>query len=644
MRLQSPDTGTTTYRYDAAGNRVRQTDARGVQVSYAYDALSRLTAVRYPDASLDVSYFYDEPAATTACTHAYTSPLGRLTRIVDSTGSTTYCHDDLGRLRLKTQVVDGRTFRVGYSYTKGDRLAALSYPSGLTLRFSYDASGRATALAYRPGGGTADIVLVSDASYAPFGPATAVRNGLQKRLVRGLDLNYAPTAIDSDTPGGLGLRYTTDETGNISRLTSAASGRNAPRVDLEYDPLKRLTGAYNANGHGQAFGYTATGDRSEIADVGFGPILPVDYAFAPGTHRLVAVGSTPRSVDEAGNTTSRGDGIDLAYDQRNRLAEVTLPGGNTRYTYLYNGKGERVGKKKALAGNTVGATYYVYDEGGRLLGEYTASGAPVAEYLCFNDALYAVATPSDLDYVETDHLGTPRKLWSTSRQTYVWSWDVLDAKGLFGATSPDADPDLDGVPRVFNLRFPGQYFDAETGLHYNYFRDYEPGTGRYIKSDPIGLRGGPNTYAYVDAKPLMLVDPYGQSACESNCCANASWPQTEGGVVGGRVMCCKKQPVACVNPHVCDGLSNEACLIAKQCAARHEQYHIDNGHSDCSGQSDGPATPRDKNSNECDTYTAMERCFSLMFCNGSTRCQQEIRLLQKKNQDQKNFYCSRKGN
>ena len=354
-----------------------------------------------------------------------------------------------------------------------------------------------------------DTVLVSDASYAPFGPVTGVRNGLQKRLTRGLDLNYAPTAIDSETPGGLGLRYTMDEVGNISRLASAASGRSAPRLDLEYDPLQRLTGAYAANGHGQAFGYTATGDRSEIAEVGFGPILPVDVAYAPGTHRLVAVGATARSVDAAGNTTSRGDGVGLAYDARNRLTQVTLPGGNTRYTYLYNGKGERVGKKKTLAGSPVGASYFVYDEGGRLLGEYTASGAAVAEYLYFNDALYAVATPTDLYYVETDHLGTPRTLVSSARQTVVWSWDALDAKGAFGASAPDADPDHDGVPMVFNLRFPGQYYDAETGLHYNYFRDYEPATGRYIESDPIGHEGGLAVYGYALDSPLYYFDTLG---------------------------------------------------------------------------------------------------------------------------------------
>ena len=79
----------------------------------------------------------------------------------------------------------------------------------------------------------------------------------------------------------------------------------------------------------------------------------------------------------------------------------------------------------------------------------------------------------------------------------------------FGTAQAQQDPDQDGIATDIPLRFAGQVFDADTGLHYNYFRDYDPWTGRYIQSDPIGLGGGLNTYGYVEGNPLRFIDPFG---------------------------------------------------------------------------------------------------------------------------------------
>ena len=105
----------------------------------------------------------------------------------------------------------------------------------------------------------------------------------------------------------------------------------------------------------------------------------------------------------------------------------------------------------------------------------------------------------------TENLNTPRLVADDTQKT-VWKWEQQEP---FGAGACNPDPDGDNVQFEFNLRFPGQYFDRETNLHYNYFRDYDPGLARYAQSDPIGLRGGPNTYAYVRSDTLRWIDPLG---------------------------------------------------------------------------------------------------------------------------------------
>src|SRR5262249_53783705 len=152
---------------------------------------------------------------------------------------------------------------------------------------------------------------------------------------------------------------------------------------------------------------------------------------------------------------------------------------------VYDAFGQRIRKSNSSA-----TRYFVYDEAGHLLGEYADSGALIQETVWLNDIPVAQIRPSDsgvtLYYVHTDHLNTPRRISRPADNTVIWRWDG----DPFGATAPSEDPDGDGNAFVSNLRLPGQYFDVESGMSYNYQRDYDPSTGRYIESDPIGLDGG----------------------------------------------------------------------------------------------------------------------------------------------------------
>lgn len=120
-------------------------------------------------------------------------------------------------------------------------------------------------------------------------------------------------------------------------------------------------------------------------------------------------------------------------------------------------------------------------------------------------ALSGLAQAQTLYYIHADQLNTPRLIADEAGNT-VWRWDNREP---FGTNAPSEYAGANGQPVRFNLRFPGQYYDAETGTFYNYFRDYDPQTGRYVQSDPIGLAGGINTYLYVSGNPLRYSDPLG---------------------------------------------------------------------------------------------------------------------------------------
>jgi len=134
---------------------------------------------------------------------------------------------------------------------------------------------------------------------------------------------------------------------------------------------------------------------------------------------------------------------------------------------------------------------------------------PSREYVYLGDmpvAAFLSGSPIP-HYIHVDHLNTPRLVANAAQQT-VWRWDQQEP---FGANLPDENPSGLGTFE-FPLRFPGQYFDRETNVHYNYYRDYDPAIGRYVQSDPLGLVAGLNTYAYVKSDPLARMDPSGLKA------------------------------------------------------------------------------------------------------------------------------------
>ena len=132
--------------------------------------------------------------------------------------------------------------------------------------------------------------------------------------------------------------------------------------------------------------------------------------------------------------------------------------------------------------------------------ESTGTGAtPPTIYLT------VVAEDPGFLYVHSDHLGTPRAITKPTTNQAVW---VNENSEPFGNSQPNNNPSGMGA-FTYNLRFPGQYADQETGTSYNYYRDYDPATGRYRQSDPIGLEGGNSTFGYANGSPLLFTDPEG---------------------------------------------------------------------------------------------------------------------------------------
>lgn len=469
----SPDTGATTYTYDLAGNRLTKTDAASITATYTYDALNRLTSISYPDTSKNVTYTYD----------AGTYGKGHLTGIADASGTTSYTYDAYGNLIQKVAVEGGHTFTVGYSYDLANRLSSITYPDGMVVTYTRNSIGQITGVTENSSS------VASSITYKPFGPISGLTYGNGLVETRTYDQDYRLTGISIPAVQGLTFGYNAND--DVTGITDSI--RTANTQTLGYDNLNRLTTATSGTGGygSQTYTYDADGNRTSLIN-----------SAGTSTYTLDTVSNQLQSISGAVSITYAynamgaldSDGTNQnTYADTERLDTVTnISTSATVASYVYNGLGQRTGKT-----TSAGTSLFVYDEEGKLLGEYDGSGNLVQEHIWLADRPIGVVNSTTLYYVQTDQLGVPRIVTDSSHAT-VWVWN----SDPFGNATPTGS-------LTYNLRLPGQYFDSETGHIYNYYRDYDLGTGRYIESDLVGIESDLNTYRYVLDNPVGLIDPYG---------------------------------------------------------------------------------------------------------------------------------------
>ncbi len=477
-KLTSPDTGISTSSYNKVGQLLTRTDARGITVTLTYDALNRIKSETFANASENVIYEYDDVADGN-------KGIGRLTSVTDASGTTRYVYNDFGAVSKEIRIIDGKTYTTQYHFNTNGQLSSITYPSGRILTYTFDALGQVSGLSsnYQSQSKT----LASNITYLPFGPMGGLTYGNAKTLTQSYDTDYRLTA---KTVNGIDdLVYGYDLTDNIISISNGLNEQN--NQTFSYNKRSQLEKA--EGGYGELdYSYDAIGNRLTKTDNG----TVSTYTYDENSHRLKSVkaaATTNIAHDAIGNTLTKGD-LTFTYNQRGRLKTAAKEGMNTNYTYNY--RGERVAKLV----NGV-KTHFIYNLNGQLIGEADSNGAIKKEYIYLNGQRFATIDGDTLYYVHTDHLGAPIAL---TDEAGVVQWKAHYTP--FGKAVIDVD-NLDQ-----NIRFPGQYFDNETGLHYNYFRDYDPEIGRYIQSDPIGFNGGINTYAYVGGNPVNATDLYGLSS------------------------------------------------------------------------------------------------------------------------------------
>ncbi|UQA92762.1 RHS repeat-associated core domain-containing protein [Streptomyces halobius] len=483
------DGRTLTYEHDALGHLTRRTNAAGQSLTYERDVLGRVVRLQHDDGATS-TFAYD---ATGRAVHI-ANPHARIDLERDRVGrvvtesvngcSLTRTYDALGR-RTHRRTPSGAISSLTY-----DERGLTAYTTGEhTFHFEHDALGRETT---RSLGDT--LTLHND--WDPVG-----------RLLHQTCSSPQDTLLDRS------FSYHAD--GTPHTIDDIRTGRSTHTVD----EAGRIT-AVTAHNWSERYAYSTDGDQTHTS-------LP---ARAPGQDaagerhyagsRIAQAGRTRYEYDAQGRlierrtTTLSGKTLKWAFtwDAEDRLTHVHAPG-DTHWRYLYDALGRRIAKERLTPqGHVAEATSYCWD-GGQLAEQQSSGVTLVWDYkglqpLAQRESKANIAQ-EEIDRrffaIVTDLSGAPSELVGPDG-TIAWR----GRSTAWGATQSHRD-----ATAYTPLRYPGQYFDPETGLHYNVNRYYDPDVGRYTSPDPLGLAPAVNHYAYVP-NPFTLVDPLGLAGCEDD--------------------------------------------------------------------------------------------------------------------------------
>ncbi|WP_460429206.1 RHS repeat-associated core domain-containing protein, partial [Amycolatopsis endophytica] len=505
------------YEYDAVGNLVRETDFNGRSIEQDHDAAGRVVRRRTgPDQVVD--YIWDalgnvvETRTGDGDRAVFRfDAAGNMVGAVNGSAEIVFERDLLGRVLRET--VNGRSVVSAYD-PLGRRVERVT-PSGATSTWSYDGNHRPTLL--RTAGRTMSF------GYDPAGNEVERLVDTGTILAQAWDANHQLTSQTlSALPGPArrpnqlqqrSYRYRPD--GYVQAIGDRLGGSR----QFDLDPVGRVT-AVQAHGWGERYAYDAGGNLTGAAG-GTGETQGGrSYA---GT-LLTTAGNTSFGYDRQGRMIMRRrvrlsrkpDVWHYRWDSHDRLVGVVTPDG-ARWRYHYDALGRRISKARVdengaeldrvdfvwdgtelaeqYAGATGAVTTWDWEPGGfRALTQVERTGAKSAPQDWVDERFYAIVT---------DLVGSPTELVDTSGRISWQSRTTLWGEELQGHGGAATTP----------LRFPGQYFDPETGFNYNYHRYYDPSTGRYGSPDPLGLAGGHTPHNYV-ANPVSWFDPLGLTACD----------------------------------------------------------------------------------------------------------------------------------